>query len=58
MVKVLFISAFLLAVLGVVLMLWVKNKRSAPQKEIPGVEQMAKTISFWADWHRQKQKED
>lgn len=54
-VKVVFISAFLLAALGVFLLVHRKKKKPFSAQEIPGVEQMAKTISFWAGWHRKKQ---
>lgn len=34
------------------------KKKIKPQESIPGVEEMAKTTFFWADYHRGKIGED
>ncbi|NQV15065.1 hypothetical protein HQ531_06365 [bacterium] len=53
----LMLSALLILVIAIIILLKFKKKQ-AVQEGIPGVEEMAKTTFFWADWHRGKNRED
>ncbi|MCF7826326.1 MAG: LPXTG cell wall anchor domain-containing protein [Candidatus Marinimicrobia bacterium] len=47
------VGILLLLIAGIALLLRIKKRHQQPEP-IPGVEEMAKTTFFWADYHRGK----
>jgi LPXTG-motif cell wall-anchored protein len=47
------LGLFVLLITAVTILLRIKKKKKL-QESIPGVEEMAKTTFFWADYHRGK----
>jgi len=47
------LGLFVLLITTVTILLRIKKKKKL-QESIPGVEEMAKTTFFWADYHRGK----
>lgn len=46
---------YLITIFLFVILILYKNRDTTPKK-IEGVEKMAETITFWAKWHREKNK--
>ena len=52
-----FLIYTIVAILFILLILLYKKKNKAIEKKpIPGVSEMAKTIVFWSEYHRNKNK--